>query len=649
MDNLFSMSYYSKYLGAFLLFIFLMSCNKQVDTELREALDNSGSNRKELERVLEFYKIKKSDSLKYKAAKFLIENMPYHNYIKPFREFDFAFDSIENFQKSELNNYRLEAFKSILDSISDYSNVEQPKFVKDLESVKADFLIENIELAFKAWYKIPNDKRASFDDFCKFILPYRSSNEPLENHSRKKLFNQYTWVYDYLEKGISLETIVDSIKAGFNFRTFIGIGSSYPVPLSISQTEKSKLGQCSDGVNYYVNVMRSLGIMAAKDYVEHWGNDPFAKSHSWIYTQLGSEIYLTDVHKKSNIKGIYKNESIPKVYRARFDNAKNEQDIHLKEDVTDQYVLAMDVDIENIFKLEAKEPALTVFDKREGWYPVVQGEKTDEKFKFNNIGYNVLYLPMDNESKKPINYPFFIDASKNIRFFKPDKNILDSITLTRKIGLSTRRYRGKRLWLEALNESIIEASNNSEFKNAKVLHEVSNFSSTHIQNIKLTNRAKYKYIRFNSKKPKSFLAKLAFYDLDMKPLQGEIIEENILKETKDYKYGAFDDNTLTYSGGDYFKFGFKLSKPETIGFVEFQSRHDDNHINKGEDYELFYWDKDWKSLGKQKAQDTLLNYNNVPKNALLWLRNLTKGREEHVFCIDQNKKQHWLGFENAKK
>lgn len=66
------------------------------------------------------------------------------------------------------------------------------------------------------------------------------------------------------------------------------MGSSYPLPLSTDQIEKSKLGQCVDWVNYYVNVMRALGIMAVKDYVEHWGNNPFEKSHSWIYIQLGS-------------------------------------------------------------------------------------------------------------------------------------------------------------------------------------------------------------------------------------------------------------------------------------------------------------------------------------------------------------------------
>ena len=273
------------------------------------------------------------------------------------------------------------------------------------------------------------------------------------------------------------------------------------------------------------------------------------------------------------------------VYRTSFNAKKNTDDVHLDQDVTREYVLTVDVDIENIFNINAEVPILTVFDKREGWYPVVQGEKTYAKFKFNNIGYNVVYLPMDKESEKTFNYPFFIDAFKNIRFFKPDKNVLDSAVLTRKIGLSIRRYREKLSWMKALNGSVIKAANTSKFNNAKVLHEVSNLNSTHIQKIKITDKTKYKYVIFNSKKTKSFLAKLALYDLHMKPL-------------------------------------------------------------KGEDYELFYWDKQWKSLGKQKAQDTLLHYNNVPKNALLWLRNLTKGREEHVFCIDENKKQHWLDFEN---
>lgn len=51
----------------------LFSCDK----ELENALEQAESNRVELERVLSHYE-READTLKYNAAKFLIENMPYH-------------------------------------------------------------------------------------------------------------------------------------------------------------------------------------------------------------------------------------------------------------------------------------------------------------------------------------------------------------------------------------------------------------------------------------------------------------------------------------------------------------------------------------------------------------------------------------------
>ena len=53
--------------------LLLSSCND----ELNRSLDLSDSNRQELEKVLDHFK-NDSNPLKYEAAKFLIENMPYH-------------------------------------------------------------------------------------------------------------------------------------------------------------------------------------------------------------------------------------------------------------------------------------------------------------------------------------------------------------------------------------------------------------------------------------------------------------------------------------------------------------------------------------------------------------------------------------------
>lgn len=49
---------------------------------LEAALSQAGENRVELEKVLHRYQSNPSDSLKYRAARFLIENMPSYTYYK---------------------------------------------------------------------------------------------------------------------------------------------------------------------------------------------------------------------------------------------------------------------------------------------------------------------------------------------------------------------------------------------------------------------------------------------------------------------------------------------------------------------------------------------------------------------------------------
>ena len=56
------------------LCLLLLSCSDK-DNELELALHYAGTNRTELEKVLRHYE---GDSLKHRAAVFLIENMPYH-------------------------------------------------------------------------------------------------------------------------------------------------------------------------------------------------------------------------------------------------------------------------------------------------------------------------------------------------------------------------------------------------------------------------------------------------------------------------------------------------------------------------------------------------------------------------------------------
>jgi hypothetical protein len=73
-----------------------------------------------------------------------------------------------------------------------------------------------------------------------------------------------------------------------------------------------------------------------------------------------------------------------------------------------------------------------------------------------------------------------------------------------------------------------------------------------------------------------------------------------------------------------------------IARIRYFPRNDGNNICSGDLYELFYWDKgEWNSLGKQTGNEShVLIYENCPANALYWLHNHTRGKEERIFTYE---------------
>lgn len=620
--------------------IALISCDNQ-KSKLNTALNLAGDNKEELEKVLNHFKALPSDSLKYKAAVFLIENIPYHKYKSPIVEFNKVFDSIQNYPKNKL---RRGVFENILDSVSKIIHPRNSELIYDVKRVDSNFLINNIELAFNAWYRIPKDKRASFDEFCEYILPYRSTKEPIEFGLRKKLNDKYFWVYDELNKGASLKSVVDSITSEFKYENFGNLSKYYNVPLSLSQIEKSRIGLCDDGVNYLVNVFRSLGIICSKEYVSHWGNH-HTSGHSWIYTKYGNQEYSTNINGQADLRFKYEKESIPKVNRTTFSHQNNFVYSSLAIDVTSNYVSTVNLNIENTLGTPISQPVICVFDRYREWASIGRGiVKENGKIYYKDLGVNVLYMVASKKDNDlvPFNYPFFIDNNKKVHFFKPifSKNI--KIGLTRKNGLSSPRNRSKLDWIKSLNGSLFIASNNLNFKNSKTLLKVSNINSPQYHKLILNNDEKFQYLEFQSKKVISYFQKIIFLDKDDKQIKASFIEKNgeYMRNDMEPFIGSF-----SYSNGSFSHFKLKFEKPENIASITIQPRNDGNHIYIGDTYELLYWDKNWKSLGTKIAKDTSLYYT-VPKNSLLWLRNHTAGIEEHVFTIDERGKQKWLGFDN---
>jgi hypothetical protein len=268
-----------KYLIRFSIFslILLCSCIGKKQNELEQALVLAGKNRAELEKVLKRYSIDPADSLKYKAACFLIENMPGYYY----------------YEGEDLDRYSAyfkllgETSKmpgEILDSLGrNYGpfNIGNLKIKFDIQEIDSAYLCENIDLAFMAWTEKPWGKYVSFDDFCEYILPYRIGNEKLTN-----------WRKEYVESyGSFIDStgIEDPVSAAMFLRNRIIEKMNTPrstlvrpggYPSLDAATAKFLAGNCGDISQFILLAFRSAGIPCTMDYMPMRGDTNF--SHTWI-------------------------------------------------------------------------------------------------------------------------------------------------------------------------------------------------------------------------------------------------------------------------------------------------------------------------------------------------------------------------------
>lgn len=64
-------------------------------------------------------------------------------------------------------------------------------------------------------------------------------------------------------------------------------------------------------------------------------------------------------------------------------------------------------------------------------------------------------------------------------------------------------------------------------------------------------------------------------------------------------------------------------------------------LTPGVEYELFYWQGEWESLGVQTATDEPMTWKDVPADALYWLIEKDEGREERIFTYEDDNQIWW--------
>lgn len=498
-----------------------LSCSKKKD-RISAAIQQPGKNKPELEKVIRHYE-RSNQPQKLKAAYFLIENLPDQFFyegegVQEFEKYSGKMDSI--IKIGNVINYKT-VWDSLQNLIRD-DKIGKLKKRKDIEIVTADFLINNIELAFKAW-AFPWNRELSFDEFCKFVLPYKLKDESPEDF-RTFFINRYSWITDSLknihDQGEVINLVNKDLKKWFYITKL-----SAPFDLSFGDLLKLKSGRCPQEVQIATYALRALGIPVAMEGVPFWANRSFRHDwNGWIKKDrtiafLGTEIdpgeYKMEFARPASIHS-----KRPKVFRTTYEYQTNslislfpyEEDIpsvlnsSRYIDVTDQYIPVSDIKIKlSPEDVGARIGYICVFNNKE-WKPIDWGVIKPDHVKFHKMGRGIVYLPVVIEGKEcnPLSDPLILMNDGETKAITFDKNVKINCDLKRK-----------------------------------------------------------------------------------------------------------------YPAGK------------------------DNEIVPGTTYELFYWNNDWVSLGKKVALSKIISYNNVPKGALLWLRNLSDGFQERIFTWENNQQVWW--------
>jgi len=630
----------------------------------------SKENKIKFEKVFDHYS-QPTDSLKLKAAYFLVENMPDKGYYKgkQLEDFNVLFDVLANKPSDYRENlpWYADELNILFDSIENIYGPLTPQnmyFVKDENAFTTETLISYIDEAFKSWENPWSKQVVPFDDFLNYVLPYRNFQEPLEPW-REMYSQKFNWVNDSVSLGEDIISVADRLNVGSELKFSNGFGR-YIVSIAPSDLLKAMYGTCADNSNHKAMIMRSYGIPVAIDFFPQYGSDH--NTHYWnaIKDRNGNFISFEEALHDINAFVAYKYK-IGKVFRKSF--SKNEALLKLVEtekentpavfsscdisDVTSEYVATTNVSL----KLENIPSGISyvytaVFNDHD-WSVIDYAVIGKDGFAtFQQMGRDVLYLPVYSLQGKliPAALPFYVTPKGYINYVEC-KNETETVVLTRKYHFHKRKLN----WLKCLENGVFEGSNDPDFQHAFPLAKVEEAPGEHLVELKINENKPFKYYRFKFSKDEQSIvydgdgASIAEIEL-ISPSGEKIIGEPFGSSGKKYNpyipEKCFDGNYLTFfedsRTGNFDKFvGLKLNKPQQVSKIRFIARNDMNSIQIGDLYELLYWDnQQFISLGQKVATSQELTYNNVPKGALLWLRNLSEGKEERIFTYE-NQKQVW--------
>lgn len=593
-----------------------ISCTKK-SSKLEDALKAGGNNRSELEEVLRHYSKDDKDSLKLKAAIFLIENMPGHYTLRGDK-----IDSCRNAMDRDTTiPYYLKKLADIMPGHFEDTNVRKEE---DVQHIKAAYLVRHIDATFELFERYGLNDIIPFEVFLEYILPYRFASE------RPDLWRDSVEVLSTCERLYAMPNDFNKLRANFYLKQDNKTRQKIiKAPLIHDIRENCKKSAFRTLFDF-----RLLGIPATIDFVpffsnrngyHYWCSDPpFLYKESGIQIASGFDRKTARVFRRTFSRNPlpvpHKGEYIPEFFLDPF-----------VRDVTDSYYYTKDVKIETDTPIPTCYAYLCVFNDLE-WKPVIIGKTRDKTAVFENVVKNTVYLPIYYREGKmtALHLPFILNTKGELQYLSPDSDTPATMRLERKnpdlLGMLAVYHR-------MLKGLVVEASEREDFLYADTVFVLDESKSPYYEASNLYPSKTYKWYRMGGNK-RLDIAELYFTDDKGNFIKGE---------TNSAGGKATDGNPLTYVSLFTNPLVIRFDEPVCINKFICLPRNDGNGIYPGNTYELFYFDVEegWTSAGIRDSGYFNLVYERIPSGALYWLRNLSEGVEERIFTYKDGTVTFW--------
>lgn len=693
--------------SCFLLFAQLTLADNR-PTDLETVLSLAGANRSELESVITHYSHSKNKE-KQRAARFLIENMRWH--------------ASNVFSKKQHNNMLLDSLTRQADSLYYHcvtttpadsleprlievrlTKVRQPfwnsynkliaadklyrpmKAEYDYKTLTASELIRHIDHAFHLREQVEAVKKLSFDDFCEYILPYRSiSDYPLMDMPEAYL-NLLGKYFTNIPSDSIIQKIQNYNATLYRLKRFF---PKYPYATNIGYQELFFNGfhDCIAIAQYGTSTLRMLGIPAAVEF--NIAYKQFQGVH-YMCSLLMPDGKWTDFNPESALPTPRQNDDFRtngsmNVYRFMFAAQKDTPFfLHAKDeyvpeelncpfmrDVSSRLLSTTSLSLPFREACNNELAYLATFSSvwEDGLVPVTWAkiDKAKNEAVFAHVVTERIYFPVyysPTGESIAFSEPFYVNRLGQIVSIGASKGQAPiPYNITRKFPWKPNLKERSR----KLIGTVVLASRQASMNPCDTIATITHLLNPYYQDIVLdTCGGPYSHYRIQTTKqsPHADIAEIQFltsekfgYSNVCAPSPLPILAPEDMNRSSDNEVRLLEDSLskikwkAEYDGNPqtaptpYPTINFNLKEPQYVTRIRLMPIHADNGIIPGDVYTLLHWKGSrWEDLGRQTAKYNYLSYN-IVKGDLYWLQNLTKGKEELPFIVDEKGEQQFIYYD----